>query len=79
MNLNLFDNKYNSGPQKPGEISTKELARRWGKSTLTILRYRDKGLIEATNKQSPFGKTHSYYFDLKTIEELEKQQNPRSN
>ena len=77
MNLNLFDNKYNSGPQKPGLITTKELARRWGKSTLTILRYRQKGLIKSVNKQSPFGKTGTYYFDLNNIKELEKTKHKR--
>ncbi len=71
MNLNLYNNK-NFGADRTGLITTKELARRWGKTTLTILRYRQKGLIKSVNKQSPFGKTGTYYFDLNHIKELEK-------
>ena len=74
MNLNLYNKKKDTGL-----ITTKELAKRWGKSGLTIRRYRQKGFIEAVNKQSPFGRPSTYYFNLEYIMEIERKHNIGSN
>ena len=80
MNLNLYNNNKRSGPGKSGLITTKELAKRWGKHQYTILEWRKKGIIKAANVKSPFDTmTSQYYFDLEYIKELEKDHNIGSN
>ncbi len=79
MNLNLYNNK-NFGADRTGLLTTKELAKRWGKHQYTILEWRKKGIIKAANVKSPFDTmTSQYYFDLEYIKELEKDHNIGSN